>query len=111
MGISLSETTAERTRRLLAGGVIAGPLFVVVAFIQAFTRPGFDLARHPLSLLSLGDLGWIQIANFVATGVVALVLSVWPNFTMNFVPLWIAVVPGFGWASAIAARLMAESSV
>ena len=26
------------------------------------------LSPHPLSLLSLGDLGWIQIANFVVTG-------------------------------------------
>jgi hypothetical protein len=40
----------------------------VVAFAQVFTRDGFDLRRHPLSLLSLGDLGWIQIANFVITG-------------------------------------------
>jgi hypothetical protein len=48
--------------------VVAGPLFIVVALLQAFTRPGFELARHPLSLLSLGDLGWIQIANFVIIG-------------------------------------------
>jgi hypothetical membrane protein len=31
-------------------------------------RPGFDIRRHPLSLLSNGDLGWIQIANFLITG-------------------------------------------
>lgn len=202
--------TAQATRRLLAA-VAAGPLFIVVGLVQAFTREGFDPARHPLSLLSLGALGWIQIANFViagllfaasasgmrhalhpgpgarwgpwlirifglsliaggvfvadpafgfppgtpegapdrlswhgiahgvapvlgfnaliaacfvlarrfatqrqrgwavysmATGVVVLVLSIWPNFTMNFVPLWIAMVLGFGWASATAARLM-----
>jgi hypothetical protein len=36
--------------------------------LQAFTRDGFDPSRHPLSLLSLGDLGWIQIANFIVTG-------------------------------------------
>jgi Protein of unknown function (DUF998) len=56
------------TRALLAGGVVAGPLFIVVALLQAFTREGFDLRRHPLSLLSNGDLGWIQITNFVVTG-------------------------------------------
>jgi hypothetical protein len=49
-------------------GIVAGPLFLVVWALQAFTRDGFDPGRHPLSLLSLGDLGWIQIANFVATG-------------------------------------------
>jgi Protein of unknown function (DUF998) len=56
------------TARLLACGVLAGPLFLAVLMIQAFTRNGFDLSRHPISLLSLGDLGWIQIANFVVTG-------------------------------------------
>lgn len=56
------------TRALLACGVVAGPLFIVVALIQAFTRSGFDPVRHPLSLLSLGDLGWIQITNFVVGG-------------------------------------------
>ena len=60
---------STETARLLACGVVAGPLFLAVLMIQAFTREGFDLSRHPLSLLSLGDLGWIQIANFVVTGV------------------------------------------
>jgi hypothetical protein len=32
------------------------------------TRDGFDPSRHPISLLSLGELGWIQIANFVVAG-------------------------------------------
>lgn len=56
------------TRRMLAAGVVAGPLFLVVALVQAYTRDGFDLSRHPLSLLSLGDLGWIQVVNFIVTG-------------------------------------------
>ncbi len=56
-------------RRLLACGAAAGPLFILVAALQVLTRDGFDLARHPLSLLSLGQHGWIQIANFVVTGV------------------------------------------
>jgi hypothetical membrane protein len=55
-------------RAPLACGVVAGPLFILVAFIQALTRPGFDLRRHPLSLLSLGDLGWIQVSGFVIAG-------------------------------------------
>lgn len=57
-----------RTTRPLACGIVAGPLFIAVGLVQAFTREGFDLSRHPLSLLSLGDLGWIQIANFAVTG-------------------------------------------
>ena len=65
--VSLGAPSTE-TRRRLACGVVAGPLFLAVLMIQAFTRDGFDLSRHPISLLSLGDLGWIQIANFVVTG-------------------------------------------
>jgi hypothetical protein len=63
---SVAPTT--QTMWLLACGIVAGPLFIAVVLIQAFTRDGFDLSRHPLSLLSLGDLGWIQTANFVVTG-------------------------------------------
>ncbi|MGS2646857.1 DUF998 domain-containing protein [Streptosporangium sp. LJ11] len=65
--------------KLLACGVVAGPLFVAVVLIQAFTREGYDLSRHPISLLSLGDLGWIQIANFTVTGVlyVACAVGMW----------------------------------
>jgi hypothetical protein len=64
------------TRRLLAGGAAAGPLFVAVAGIQVLTVDGFDLRRHPLSLLSAGDHGWIQIANFVLAGVLTVGLAV-----------------------------------
>jgi Protein of unknown function (DUF998) len=54
--------------KLLVSGIAAGPLFLTVSLAQAFTREGFDLSRHPLSLLSLGDTGWVQIANFVTAG-------------------------------------------
>ncbi|MFW6079299.1 MAG: DUF998 domain-containing protein [Gemmatimonadota bacterium] len=56
------------TRSLLAAGIAAGAVFPLVVLVQALTREGFDLAVHPLSMLSLGDFGWIQIANFVLTG-------------------------------------------
>src|SRR5215469_8259990 len=61
-------TPMPRTRSLLAGAAIAGPLFAVVGLIQAFVHPGFDLTRHALSLLEAGDFGWIQRANFILTG-------------------------------------------
>ncbi len=56
------------TRALLMCGVIAGPLYLVVGLVQAYTRDGFDLSRHPFSMLSLGEGGWIQITNFVVSG-------------------------------------------
>lgn len=64
------------TRTLLACGAIAASLYVVVGFGQVFLREGFDLRRHALSLLSNGDLGWIQIANFVISGALTVACAV-----------------------------------
>ncbi|GAA3113809.1 DUF998 domain-containing protein [Streptosporangium carneum] len=64
------------TRALLACGGVAGPLFVLVVMIQDYTRPGFDPRRHALSLLSLDDPGWIQIANFAVTGLLYVACAV-----------------------------------
>ena len=67
--------------------------------IQALTRDGFDPVRHPLSVLSLGELGWIQIANFVVTGLlyVACAVGMWrvlhPGRSGTWGPL---LVGGFG---------------
>ncbi len=64
------------TRRLLAAGVVAGPIFVITVVAQALTREGFDLGRHPASMLSLGELGWIQVGNFVAAGILAVSFAI-----------------------------------
>jgi hypothetical protein len=59
-------------RLSLAAGCLAAPLFVVVALAQALTRDGFDLTRHPISMLSNGDLGWIQVSSFALTGLLSI---------------------------------------
>jgi hypothetical membrane protein len=64
------------TKRLLAAGVVAGPVFIGVSLAHAFARDGFDLRRHPLSLLSLGRPGWLQIATFVVAGVLVVACAV-----------------------------------
>lgn len=70
------ETVGDGKQRttgvLLAGGIAAGPVFAVSVTTQVLTRDGFDLSRQPLSLLALGEHGWIQIATFVVTGLLAL---------------------------------------
>jgi hypothetical protein len=53
----------------------AGPVYLATGFAQAFTRDGFDPTRHPLSILSNGSLGWIQITNFLVAGVLTIVGS------------------------------------
>src|SRR5690242_1460916 len=64
------------TRALLAWGAVSAPFFYLVAVGQILTRPGFDIRRHAISTLSLGDLGWIQITNFAVTGVLAIACAI-----------------------------------
>jgi Protein of unknown function (DUF998) len=66
----------QTNSKLLTAGIMAGPFFIVVSLLQAFTREGFDMVRHPASLLSLGDWGWIQIANFVLSGLLFIALAI-----------------------------------
>ena len=63
---------SRSSRALLIGAVIATPLFVALWAVQAFTREGFRPTYHPMSLLSLGDSGWVQIANFILTGMLVI---------------------------------------
>jgi hypothetical protein len=71
-----ADRTAAITRSLLGYGVLAGPVYVVVGLAQALTRDGFDPARHDLSLLAAGPWGWIQIANFVVSGLMTVAAAV-----------------------------------
>ena len=64
------------TRSLLGYGVLAGPVYVLLVLLQAAIRPGFDLTRHDVSLLANGDLGWIQVANFLLTGAMVVACAV-----------------------------------
>ena len=63
---------SRSSRALLIGAVIATPLFVALWAVQSFTREGFRPTFHPMSLLSLGDSGWVQIANFILTGMLVI---------------------------------------
>jgi hypothetical protein len=66
---SKSTSAHPNDRRLLIAGIVAGPLFFASAIVQGILRDGFDLRRHALSQLSTGDLGWVQMLTFVATGI------------------------------------------
>src|SRR5258705_3023120 len=70
--VSISVARSSSTRPLLVAGAVAGPLFLAVVLALAYARAGFDPARHPLSSLALGDLRWLQIANFVVCGALML---------------------------------------
>ena len=67
-----SAMSTTPTRFLLACGVVAGPLYILVGAIEILTRPGFDMTRHDLSLMSNGDWGWIHIAMLITTGLLTI---------------------------------------
>lgn len=62
----------SRNRALLACGVASTPVFYALAALQLVLRPGYDIRTQPISFLALGELGWIQVANFLLTGALAL---------------------------------------
>jgi hypothetical protein len=67
-----SAALSPLTRALLVGGVIAGPLYIALGVLQVLIRPGYDVTRHDLSLMANGSLGWIQIGNFIVTGLLTI---------------------------------------
>lgn len=63
---------AAMTRSLLGWGVVAGAFYLVIGLVLALTRAGFSFSEHPLSLLMLGEHGWMQRANLGLTGLMVL---------------------------------------
>jgi hypothetical protein len=45
---------------------------MLVGLVQVLAREGFDVRRHALSQLSNGEFGWVQIVNFLLTGVLVI---------------------------------------
>lgn len=71
----MASTLQRPTKYLLACG-LAAPLFVVVTLVEGALRPDYESWHRFGSELALGDRGWIQIANFVVTGVLVLAFAV-----------------------------------
>ena len=59
-------------RRLLWAGIAGPVLFTLIWLVEGATRPGYDPLRSWISELALSDRGWIQIANFVISGVLVI---------------------------------------
>lgn len=70
------DSAAAVTRSLLGWGVVAGPFYVVLGLTLALTRSGFDLSEHALSLLMLGEHGWLQRLNLVLSALMVLAAAV-----------------------------------
>lgn len=102
---SASPATRPATRALLAGGIVAGPLFLGASLIQALTREGFDFTRNAFSQLSLGDLGWIQVTVFLLTGLLAIAGAIGMRRTLRDAPggVWAPRLVGLFGASFLLA--------
>jgi hypothetical membrane protein len=67
------------TRALLACGIVGPTLFILTFLFAGATRRGYDPWRNLVSQLATGAGGWVQIANFVACGVllIAMAIGLW----------------------------------
>jgi uncharacterized membrane protein YhaH (DUF805 family) len=63
-------------RFLLTCGIVGPPLFVVVFTIEGALRASYDPLRMQVSLLSLGERGPIQVANFLVSGTLLLLFAI-----------------------------------
>jgi len=64
------------TRLLLKAGIPVGPLFVGLSLIVGLTSSGFHFGKHEVSLLLVGSTGWLQMANFILTGMLGVATAV-----------------------------------
>lgn len=78
-----AETSAQRfgeqsaaIRLLLACGVIAPLLNIVVVLILGAIRPGYNAWVVPDSNLELGEGGWMQITNYIVTGALLVAFAI-----------------------------------
>lgn len=51
---------------------IPAPLWTTAVLVQAATRDGYDITRHPASMLANGNFGWVRVATFLVTGALML---------------------------------------
>jgi hypothetical protein len=101
------DPATSMTKTLLAYGVLAGPVYVVMSLAQALTREGFELTRHQWSQLCNGPYGWVQVTNFVVTGLMmgALAAGLRRALRPGRRAVWVPrLVGGFG-ASLVAAGM------
>ena len=70
-------------------GLISGPVYVGLGLSLALATPGFELSKHALSLLTLGPLGVIQVANLWVTGLLLIIASLeWKKSAGWFIRLY-----------------------
>jgi hypothetical protein len=103
-GPTSATVSPAKLRILLACGVIAGQLFVGVAALRALTRDGFGPQPSLPQPAEPGDLGWIQVTNFVVPGLLptAFAVRTWLVLHPGRVGTWGAILRGVFGAGLVA---------
>lgn len=70
-------------RRLAPCGAVGALLFVAVFLVDGALHPDYDPVRDTVSELALGPGGWIQVTNFVVTGLLMVAFAVSLAWTLR----------------------------
>lgn len=89
----LRTQTLDLNHTLLKCGIAAGPIYIVVGLLEVLLRPGFDIRRHALSLMSNGDWGWVHVLMLIGTGLLTMAgaLGLWRAFGYRWSALMLAL--------------------
>lgn len=61
----------------VVSGLIGAGVFLAVVGAESLVHPaGYDPLRHTVSAFALGDSGWLQVANFLVSGVLVLAFAI-----------------------------------
>jgi hypothetical protein len=85
-----------KTKALLICGAMAGPFFTIAWFLEGLARANYDPMRHPISALSIGEFGWMQVTNFFITGILtlALALGLRREQQLGAKSIWVSILIG-----------------
>ena len=103
--MNLNKNFNKKTRLFLICGPVGCILFIACFMIQGAFREGYTALRFPISSLSIGELGWIQRANFVISGSLIFLFAIGLRHAIRSlkVSIWISrlmVAVGFGLVGA-----------
>ncbi len=95
---------------LLITGLAGAVLFNVTWFIDGLIRPGYDPVVQPVSALSLGPDGWIQVANFAVFGAIGVITAAaWrPTLAGGIGAIWYPRVVVLAGVATIGAAIFSQ---
>ncbi|HKH59673.1 MAG TPA: DUF998 domain-containing protein [Flavitalea sp.] len=102
-----------RIKACLIGGIWGSLSFVILFLAQGAIRPQYNPFRHPVSSLSIGHSGWVQIINFIFTGSLIVAFSVGLNKSSHVLDrsVWIPRLIGLAGVGLIGAGIFVSDPV